>query len=600
MSGNTGNSIYGYSAGGTSSSIYGGNTNGEFLNICTNTLTAGEINVGNCTDEPLYTLPTIAPPTGLPGSRVVMTAHTGSTAFVIPNSTFQWLIGTTNGNFYPVNVVVAAGEYDITTDIFPLIEAEFQAVLAPITASGDFVCSMNGDYFNLTLTNANLINLVRQYDDGVAPSNYYLGSQTGQSEIYTNGTIQPPQIVVLSATSDAVMQWEPYSLVDVPAVQNPMDSNLDANDYNIKNLSGLNLTEQLIVSTPPLNSISLFAEASGSLSVIDDAGVTSILRQNVLQSLDSSATIVGNTGSILSFSAASCDFGTSTAMTVTPTVNANVGGLIDFTAGTSHIKLKNATPYVSQEVGAVVRYALTNALSGLYAPAGISGLTITDAASTFLNGATVTGTGPLEFPSLDRVGAISLGSVNATGITMGHGTINIALTGNLTINSRPVNTGMITFIGNDNVNSTAVETSILQFATGSFIIPANTILAGSQYAFNFGGNISVTTALLRFRVRGTVGGITGALLYDSGNLVTAVGDWNLRGSILFRTVGAAGVASCNSTTVFNNTSTSAVTDYQNTATIDTTINNTISVTAQWSNAASNMNRRTGYFGQTYV
>ena len=144
------------------------------------------------------------------------------------------------------------------------------------------------------------------------------------------------------------------------------------------------------------------------------------------------------------------------------------------------------------------------------------------------------------------------------------------------------------------VTATTVEGSLVGAGVGTLSIPANTFSVGESFRADFGGLISTkNNDTLRIRVK-TVGGI---ILADSGfqdmPLITN-NIWQLSINFTIRAIGAAGVASIVSLGVFHDVKTAngvqsgfAFSTVNNT-TFDTTIPNTLVVTAEWSsNSALN-------------
>ncbi len=608
----------------------------KFDDVCTTNLTASKINVGLCSLPPLFTLPTIAPPSGNPGSRVVMTALSSSLVFRIPSCTFKWYIHDAVGVFHNVYVPIAAGDYDLVADIFPVIEATFQAVLAPLPYSGDYTCTFTGGgYFNLTLTNQVGIAETRMLSVALAPSNIYLGS-SGNTSIFGNGTIQPLNIVVLTLGHDPSMNWEPYSLVDAPAVVNPMDSNLDANGFEVKKLSQTSYLQTGAPTLPAPGESVLYVNVAKNLEVLDDLGNTQILRSDEIKSTDGTAYIDVTTNTVTE------------------------------TAGTTITTLSTATPYYLMTVGATPRINIRSNASVIFAPGGLSQIQLGDLTCFFGNSVDIFGAGNVVFQVMDYVGAsVNIGPVNATAVNIGRNAITTtiagtaALTGNATVTGTLGVTGLTTmanavatgtlgvtgltsvgaitttglatlasgsvtgtlgvtgvttanqitsfgnivnygmFVGGTTVsiNNTATETVLLASPIGQLVITANTAVAGDTYYFRGGGNATNVSPTTRIRIRGGVGGITGTVLFDSGLLAFNVGDYSFEGNVTVRTAGASGSVVSNFT--ITSLTTSYAVDYQNITGVDTTVNNTISPTWQWSNTTGTMVRRNLYCNRVF-
>ena len=142
-----------------------------------------------------------------------------------------------------------------------------------------------------------------------------------------------------------------------------------------------------------------------------------------------------------------------------------------------------------------------------------------------------------------------------------------------------------------NITNTITETSLIGTGVGTLTIPANGFQVGDSFHASLAGHIScVGTATLRIRVK-TVGGI---LLADTDVMAldTATNKhWNLDIDFTVRALGAAGVASIVSGGMFAYTKNSGLNfegvniSIVNNTTFDTTVDNTLIITAQW-NAAN--------------
>ena len=136
------------------------------------------------------------------------------------------------------------------------------------------------------------------------------------------------------------------------------------------------------------------------------------------------------------------------------------------------------------------------------------------------------------------------------------------------------------------VTNTLVETSLLDGGVGTLTVPANGFKVGDAYKFTMTGHVSSkNNDTLRIRVK------TGAVvLADTGVLTmpqTTAKDFNLDINFSVYSTGSAGVASIASggkfiyskdaSNAFEGTTFSSV----NSTTFDTTISNTLSITAQW-------------------
>lgn len=141
------------------------------------------------------------------------------------------------------------------------------------------------------------------------------------------------------------------------------------------------------------------------------------------------------------------------------------------------------------------------------------------------------------------------------------------------------------------VTNTLLEKSLLDGGLGTLTVPANMFQVGDSFHATLAGHIScVGTAALRIRVK-TVGGI---LLADTDVMALDVATskhWNLDIDFTVRALGIAGVASIVSGGMFAYTKNSGLNfegvnfSIVNNTTFDTTVDNTLIITAQW-NAAN--------------
>jgi hypothetical protein len=145
------------------------------------------------------------------------------------------------------------------------------------------------------------------------------------------------------------------------------------------------------------------------------------------------------------------------------------------------------------------------------------------------------------------------------------------------------------------ITNTTTETSLINGGVGSLIVPANAFSVGYSYRAVFGGVMNANNnQTIRIRVR--TGGI---VLLDSGiqNLGSSVVNdvWSLNIDFTIRQIGAAGVASIVSLGAFHYTKTNNASvqgfgfNVVNNTTFDTTISNTLDVTAQWGSASTGNN-----------
>lgn len=145
------------------------------------------------------------------------------------------------------------------------------------------------------------------------------------------------------------------------------------------------------------------------------------------------------------------------------------------------------------------------------------------------------------------------------------------------------------------ITGTTTETTLLDGGVGSLTVPANFFKVGDSFSVTMGGHISsVNNDDLQIRVKsGSV------ILGDTGliNMPQCTNKhWNLEIRFTIRTLGVAGVASIASFGQFNfskdasNAFEGADFSIVNNTTFDTTISNTLDITAQWdsTNAGNNI------------
>jgi len=145
------------------------------------------------------------------------------------------------------------------------------------------------------------------------------------------------------------------------------------------------------------------------------------------------------------------------------------------------------------------------------------------------------------------------------------------------------------------ITGTTTETTLLDGGVGGLTVPANFFKVGDSFSVTMGGHISsVNNDTLQIRVKSgsVVLGDTGAITMPN----TTTKHVNLEIRFTIRTIGAAGVASIASFGQFNfsknasNAFEGADFSIINNTTFDTTISNTLDITAQWSsnNAGNNI------------
>ena len=137
------------------------------------------------------------------------------------------------------------------------------------------------------------------------------------------------------------------------------------------------------------------------------------------------------------------------------------------------------------------------------------------------------------------------------------------------------------------VTATAVEGSLLDGGLGTLTIPANGFQVGDSFNGSLIGHLScVGTATLQVRIK-TASGI---LLADTGAMTMNAATnkhWKLDFNFTIRQLGAATVASIASGGLFSYTKNSGLNfegvnfSIINNTTFDTTISNTLYITAEW-------------------
>jgi hypothetical protein len=156
------------------------------------------------------------------------------------------------------------------------------------------------------------------------------------------------------------------------------------------------------------------------------------------------------------------------------------------------------------------------------------------------------------------------------------------------LQSVPVNYGLYTQTSSSTpITATAVEGSLLDGGLGTLTIPANGFQIGDSFSGVLIGHLScVGTATLQIRVKT----VSGTLLADTGAMAMNVATdkhWKLDVNFTVRTLGAATVASIASGGLFAYTKNSGLNfegvnfSIINNTTFDTTIANTLVITAQW-------------------
>ena len=229
--------------------------------------------------------------------------------------------------------------------------------------------------------------------------------------------------------------------------------------------------------------------------------------------------------------------------------------------------------------------------NGTSGTAGSSGTSIPASQLPYLplSGGTVTG--GTVFTSGLTANTLNISSTPTTDTQLGteYLTRN-TLTGEVRIKqiAGPTVYGLFAQTGNSvAVSATTVETSIIDGGLGSLTVPANGFSPGDSFRADFGGLLSAkNNDTLQIRIKaGSV------ILADSGpqTMTTAINDvWQFSVNFTVRQIGGVGVASIVSLGVFhttkqsNNTQQGFAFNTVNSTTFDTTVSNTLDVTAEWS------------------
>ncbi len=144
------------------------------------------------------------------------------------------------------------------------------------------------------------------------------------------------------------------------------------------------------------------------------------------------------------------------------------------------------------------------------------------------------------------------------------------------------------------VTNTTSELTLIDGGMGILTVPANTFKVGDSFQANLSGHIdSKNNDRLRIRIKTT----TGVLLADTNDVIMpncTNQHWDLKCLFTIRALGVAGIASIASTCMFTYTKNASNAfegenvSIVNNTTFDTTVNNTLNITAQW-NVADPLN-----------
>jgi hypothetical protein len=246
----------------------------------------------------------------------------------------------------------------------------------------------------------------------------------------------------------------------------------------------------------------------------------------------------------------------------------------------------------NHQVSMIISYNPTTGVLVFDAPSEVTGSGTYNSWGVNLNGAAggngsngTSGTSGLTGSS----GTTGTSGVNGTSGTSGSSGTSAALPAS-------VSYGLFAQTANSTIiTNTTVETSLINGGVGTLTVPANGFSVGDSFRAVFGGVINAdNNQTIRIRVRaGSV------LLLDSGlqNLGSSVINdvWSLNIDFTIRQTGAAGVASIVSLGGFHYTKTNNASvqgfgfNVVNNTTFNTTIGNTLDVTAQWGSASTGNN-----------
>jgi hypothetical protein len=161
-------------------------------------------------------------------------------------------------------------------------------------------------------------------------------------------------------------------------------------------------------------------------------------------------------------------------------------------------------------------------------------------------------------------------------------------------------------VSSANITNTNVETSLIGSGVGSLSVPANGFQVGDSFHAKLIGHISANssaTLRLRFKSGSVVLADTGIVDLDT----ISNRHWEINTYFTIRSLGSAGTASIASGGIFSYTKNSGLnfegTNFSiiNNTTFDTTVVNTLNVTAQWgaANAADSIYSELFTLSRTY-
>ena len=161
------------------------------------------------------------------------------------------------------------------------------------------------------------------------------------------------------------------------------------------------------------------------------------------------------------------------------------------------------------------------------------------------------------------------------------------------VNGNNVNFRLFAQTGNSTaITATTTELTLIDGGVGTLTVPANGFQVGDSFRLDMGGIMSAqngNTITIRLKSGSVSLGSSGAMTMPS--ITNQV--WYLTTTFTVRAIGAAGVASIVSLSQFHVLKAASGTqegfawNTVNSTTFDTTISNTLSITAQWSSNNAN-------------
>ena len=161
------------------------------------------------------------------------------------------------------------------------------------------------------------------------------------------------------------------------------------------------------------------------------------------------------------------------------------------------------------------------------------------------------------------------------------------------VNGNNINYRVFAQTGNSTaITATTTELTLIDGGVGTLTVPANGFQVGDSFTLNMGGLMSAqngNTITIRLKSGSVSLGSSGALTMPS--ITNQV--WYLSTTFTIRSIGAAGVASIVALSQFHVLKAASGTqegfawNTVNSTTFDTTISNTLSITAQWSSNNAN-------------